>query len=802
MSALPIPSGSQPSDPAVSIRRTPYTRFADSSLWSLQREYFERQGMGAWAKAPVPQYVTSSPSMAHAYVTLVLGFWRDLKRRGFSSEQPLYIIELGAGSGRFAYQFLVQFFAAFDLVRGPGDKVVYVMTDFAASNVKQWQQDVHAKLKPYTDQGCLDFSIFDAEADTSLHLQRQNIALVPGSLELPPVVIANYVFSALRQDLFFLDKDRIYEGWVALEDAPAGSSENTGPADDHPFASLRLTYQKHRVEKLAYADPAWCGLIEQYGHNSPPFALLFPGQALATLNQLRSLHGGSMMLLCADRGFHELRSSFDHQSPLVERHGSLSLPVNYHAMAALIRAQGGQCWPGPQDDKLAILASCWPDGKDASSEVIVPWPETALAAQQALQHYGPLDFYQVKSALESDAEYLSAADMLAYLRLSRWDVKVFYLFLPHLQGALGGLELTVQTAWLEALSQVWTFHLPIGEEDDLAFDLATLAAAMNRWRAAIKLFQQSLADAAQQLNSCGANFNLAIACWQIAAHDEAEQYMSAASALAPVDEFVPKAFGALDPNPHDGGKPDDDARQEDSPREPRISDELNRLKAWRRHCQQLLGGQSISLQHDSSEGAHVYATLLGVHHAHALYRLQRDPVLAEEAGVACLESIAHAQAWIAQGTGSGKPILAVLHPEFGLIGVAALAYADPALAMNGSQSARFYYWIGREFRHQGFGTEALMLLAEFAKRMGVRHLFSTVSKHNLVSQRTLSKLGGVCLPIDFEGGSPSHRFHHFGDSAGEIELHGRLRQLLAELNAPERLSPLNTDEPRVAMREG
>ena len=171
------PGNSAPAEATVAPLPTPYTRFADSTLWSSQREYYERKGMAAWAQAQVPHYVTCNPSMAHAFVTMVLGLWRDIKRQGLSTDQPLYIIELGAGSGRFAYHFLVQFFEAFDTLRSAGDKVVYVMTDFAAGTVEQWQQDTHHKLKPYIDQGRLDFAIFDAEADTSLQLLHHNMEL-------------------------------------------------------------------------------------------------------------------------------------------------------------------------------------------------------------------------------------------------------------------------------------------------------------------------------------------------------------------------------------------------------------------------------------------------------------------------------------------------------------------------------------------------------------------------------------------------------------------------------------------------
>lgn len=137
-----------------------YTKFADSPLWDLQRQYYKNQGLAAWSQGKVPSYLTSNPFFAKAYADIALGFWRDLKAQG-KTTQPLYIIELGAGSGRFAYHFLLHFFEAFDAIRGPDDKVCYVMTDFASKTVQQWQKPLANQLKPFVEQGRLDFAIFD-----------------------------------------------------------------------------------------------------------------------------------------------------------------------------------------------------------------------------------------------------------------------------------------------------------------------------------------------------------------------------------------------------------------------------------------------------------------------------------------------------------------------------------------------------------------------------------------------------------------------------------------------------------------
>lgn len=829
-----------------------YTKFADSPLWGLQRQHYKNQGLKPWSQGQVPHYVTSNPFIAKAYAEVALGFWRDLKAKG-KTGQPLYIIELGAGCGRFAYHFLLHFFEAFDAIRGADDKVCYVMTDFAPGTVAQWQHPIADKLKPFVEQGRLDFALFDAEkgdaengdaekddeeADIQLFLQQQKIALTTNSLALPPVVISNYVFSGLRQDLFFLENERIYEGWLAL--APKDGEANTEDPD-HPFAGLKLDYQKRRITTLPYADSRWNSLIESFAKRLPPCALLFPAYALNAIARLGKLHGGHLLLLSADRSTHELKELARQQEPDIARHGSFSLPVNYHAIASVIQHQGGSCWTSAQNDGLAIFAACWQPKKLAQHTQ--PWRETELATKQAFRTFSPGDFYRIKQTLETEAEYLNPEQMLAFLRLSKWDTKVFYLMFAYIYDDLAQLPAQQQNEWYSALAEVWRYHLPIGEDYDLAYDLALLAAELNRWQSAIYLFLQSLQRANETQNQSAAYFNLGIAHWQIAAYSKAESYLVKALALAENEEKLaaenaeqtdviaePAANTIagenseeqnsivgeqdiaaqdddgdedLDDDDDDDGDDDlDDDNEEHEEQNPAesqtltISAQLTELRTWQARCQTILGAETLRLPATSPANPKaLYASLLGPHQALALYRLQWDPELAALAGVECLRSTEHARAWIGQEQSEQKHVLAILHPEFGLIGVAALECPPQALQPGGSRSGRFYYWIGEEYQWQGYGTQAMQLLHQLAGKIGVLHIFSTVDKTNIASQRALAKLGYQRLPFDIIGERPGYRYHHFGQPLNEAALHAVLTQLLTELNSGISLAPLAQAEP-------
>lgn len=102
-------------------------RLSRSRLWKWQRRYFTNQGTAAWQRGVVPHYVTSNAFIAEAYAKVVLGYLRDCRPTS-DPAQPIYIVELGAGVGRFGYHFLKRFFD--QLQRSPlaGLHVRYVLT--------------------------------------------------------------------------------------------------------------------------------------------------------------------------------------------------------------------------------------------------------------------------------------------------------------------------------------------------------------------------------------------------------------------------------------------------------------------------------------------------------------------------------------------------------------------------------------------------------------------------------------------------------------------------------------------------
>ena len=84
---------------------------SQSIIWRLQREFYDRRGLKVWAEDMLPQYITNNPFIAEIYARIVFGFLSDCNRPGvggsgsISPQNPLRILELGAGPGKFSYLF-------------------------------------------------------------------------------------------------------------------------------------------------------------------------------------------------------------------------------------------------------------------------------------------------------------------------------------------------------------------------------------------------------------------------------------------------------------------------------------------------------------------------------------------------------------------------------------------------------------------------------------------------------------------------------------------------------------------------
>jgi tetratricopeptide (TPR) repeat protein len=503
-------------------------RLSRSILWKLQRNYFQRQGIEAWSTGAVPHHITSSPFIADAYSRVVFGFLRDCRAAaggGGSSfaplddSQPVNIVELGSGPGRFAYLFLKKFLGLLRCSALNDLRVRYVMTDFTERNLEYWR--AHPWLRPFVEEGALDFALFDAERDEELALVSSGEALSAEAVRNPLVVVSNYFFDSLPQDAFAVAEGQLFETLVTVS---TGQKEDD-PEDPDILKRAEISYENAPADADYYEDPAWNRILEDYRRRLPAAPFLFPVAALKCVEYFQRLSGGRMLMLSGDRGYHDDAAILRGEgAPALAVHGSFSMMVDYQIVGEYCRRLGGHALhPAHRHESLNVSAFIFGGAADG-------FKETRAAYAEAVEKFGPDDFFTLKEGVARVYDSLSLGQLLAFLRLSGWDYKRFLECLPVIKGRLPDAVEAQKQELYEAARQVWDAYLPIGEEEDLAFQIGTLLLEMEFRSEALEFLQQSV-------NLYGAEpgtvYNMAVCCHGLGRAEKALEYVNQALELDP-----------------------------------------------------------------------------------------------------------------------------------------------------------------------------------------------------------------------------------------------------------------------------
>jgi len=496
-------------------------RLSRSILWRLQRNYFERHGIEAWRSGAVPHHITSSPFIADAYARVVLGFLRDWNS-SLDHSQPVHIVELGSGSGRFTYSFLKKFL---NLYRNSVLKeipVKYVMTDFTESNLEYWR--THPSLLPFIKEGSLDLARFDLENDVQIELLESGETLSNATLRNPLIVISNYVFDSTPQDAFLAGEENLSEILVTL----TTRQQEIDTEDPDILSRVEISAHENLINGNYYDDPKWNRILLDYKQRLSGTAFLFPTSALHCIENLQRLSGGRMLLLSGDRGYsRDAALKLGSGIPTFALHGSFSMMVDYQIIGEYCRRLGAQVLhPTGPSDHLNISAFMF---GDLPGDFI----ETRQAYAEAIEKFGPDDFFTLKQGYDNHCYALTLDQIFAFLRLSCWDYKRFCECLPALKERLPDMTSLQKQQLHDAVLKVWDSYLPIGEDSDLAFELGTLLLEMEFHEAALDFLHRSVELYGM---APGTAYNIAVCYYSMNRINETLDYVNHALDLDP--EFV------------------------------------------------------------------------------------------------------------------------------------------------------------------------------------------------------------------------------------------------------------------------
>jgi hypothetical protein len=437
-------------------------RLSKSILWDIQRQFFMQKGVSAWQENIVPHYISSNPFMARTYNQIVLGYLRDMTIGKLNINQPIYIIELGAGSGRLAHHFLHQFYAQFKQSTLDKLPVKYIMTDFVPANIDFWQQ--HKKFKFWVEAGLLDFALFDIQAPQPLELVHAQETLTPSRVQNPFILIANYFFDSIPQDSFTIEDGQLCENLLTVYSTQP-EPDLTDPAI---WNRLSLAYEAIPLQQPYYDDDDFNQILALYEEYFPDTKLLFPNVGLECLKFWQNFGNGRYLLLTSDRGHSLAESLLNQDDPLPNLHGSFSLMVNYHAISQYVELQNGLVFQ-PRHYQNNLQAAAYLLGQTPQNGA-----ETSLAFTNAMLNGGPDDFFSLKTALENHYHSLTLPQILSFLRFSAWDADIFLDCFPFLREQIKQESDAWHTDVYQGLTHIWEQYFPLSKDDKVAHAIQTL----------------------------------------------------------------------------------------------------------------------------------------------------------------------------------------------------------------------------------------------------------------------------------------------------------------------------------------
>jgi hypothetical protein len=488
-----------------------------SMLWDIQHAYWER-GPLAWSSGDVPFLLTTAPVVARSYARLIEGFVTDALagRFGeFDPDEPVYVIDVGAGNGRLAYYVL----RALDREYIAPAQVVYVLADRARANLDFCL--AHPKMAQYLESGAVDVAHYDAEKDSSIVLERSGAVLAPGALANPVAGIANYLMCVMPEDAYTVIGGQIYEDYAEV------IAENRGvkKTDRTFFDSIFVARYHVPFERGRYGERLDAVVEKVAADRGSDHQFLFPADGIKSLDFLRGLAGGRSMVIVGDRQQFVLSTPVEGPSLLpgdntasggpaavfetqayrptelygMGLHGAcMSLPPDFGVLGTAAELGGGEMIHS------ADLSSGLTIGVVVSGEV-APARELRKRFQDCAAAPAPDDLWYTAHLADIDEAPLEG--LIAEMRVSGYDPDVFVKAYPGLERLLKESEEPERSEVIRVIDRVYDMDYKVQMKDDLAFGIAVLFAKGELWREAIRYFEESETTLGPRPQTC---FNAAM----------------------------------------------------------------------------------------------------------------------------------------------------------------------------------------------------------------------------------------------------------------------------------------------------
>lgn len=503
-------------------------RFSRSRLWELQKQFYQGLGQDAWTQKLVPSTISTNAFMALSYAKVLAAYLTDIvlgRAGGVDAKRPLYIVEIGAGTGRLGYltaKFLSELAAPLAW-RKKGPLFRYVLTDAVPANLEAWRR--HPRIAEAMRSGLMDLALYDPANDDGLTLQFEGEDLETVNGGNPLALIANYAFDVLPFDVFAISGGRLFEHRIGLDLPQEPADEVTGNAET--MTDLSFVEQGYPIGLPYYGEEAVDSVLSDYQEALPDQLFTIPFGALFCMKRLSGMGGGRLLTLASDKARFHL-SQFERQSSLgLALDGAYAATVNLEAVSRVVTRWGGLALSRPTPNKRF----------DSYAFVMAPSTEsmgaTRNAAQEHLLGFGPQAYHALLAHLRRIGDKADLAAILALLSMGRPDPAILLRLETPLLAAtkdrksVGPSE---RQELLYVIRESWENRFDLKEESGSAFLMARLAKRLGDPELAAKFYLASLDTGGPD---AATYYNLALCLIEMGSPDDAKSCLQQALAIKP-----------------------------------------------------------------------------------------------------------------------------------------------------------------------------------------------------------------------------------------------------------------------------
>lgn len=484
-------------------------RISQSKLWKLLEAYYVKLGPKAWAKHGTPSFATSNPITAEQYAALTIAFLKDCLANPtlfpLDPAQPIYILDLGAGSGQFSCAFLKKILLLLQQNFGEKLKICLVLLDIVEENFKFWKN--HLDLKSYFESNILDYAYYHhAYNNEPIKLLSSQQILTQDNLSNPLILICNYFFSTLPSDLFRLKDGELQQGFISSY-VPHSKNEADFAEDD--LKLIKAT--TFTVDYKTVIDSPYEGLeqsileklVQTFRNEEEGIYFTFPVGGFQVLRYFQKLTSERLLLIMGDHGANIAADFKKYKDVWLAYHDSLSVPVNFSAFTYFFTLQGGFNQITTEiDPKFIISLSNFKGPREN-------WKEIRFIFDECIETFNISDFGVLLEDLESRGDSLPIFLLLELIKLGRGSallVKAYHKEILFSLPEMDQISKEKLKLYLHKISENYYFNYFQGGEfffvlGELLYHLDDFAAAASNFRKGMEIMGPS-AEICKSLGAC------------------------------------------------------------------------------------------------------------------------------------------------------------------------------------------------------------------------------------------------------------------------------------------------------------